>query len=391
MSADVGKLSGAIDKVYKTFSTQEVQFDSKELRGLSERGTMQYIEQKFQQQLQRARAAFLQEFRNHSVVVESEVRKIREELTEKLEVKYGDKINSLVEQNAEGVLLVQKHKDEIAQLKHLATAQETYLSAVRHRWGLEHKEKLRAEIQVLKEELDSAKKENADLAHQLMCRDELVAQLGSELSALEGELKKQAGGFAEEKRAYDERLRGLRLEMRQQQDQFKEHLAEYEASFAEYRAKTAAELQIQDVLNNRRSEALGLMEEERTRHIKARTKPSARIGAEDETEDEARFEQYDLAKGTCYRVDDMGMDTSWRDYQLKNLQLVAGKRKPKPANFKVERTRGAPLLAGIGSPAPTPNRSTGASPADQTGRPVLSQRTILPAAGAAVLAAPSPR
>merc|ERR1711920_1001486 len=129
--------------------------------GLSERGTMQHIEQKFQQQLQRARAAFLQEFRNHSVVVESEVKKIREELTEKLEVKYGDKINSLVEQNAEGVLLVQKHKDEIAQLKHLVSAQETYLSAVRHRWGLENKEKLRAEIQVLKEELDTARKENA--------------------------------------------------------------------------------------------------------------------------------------------------------------------------------------------------------------------------------------
>lgn len=386
MSADVPKLSGAIDKVYKTFSTQEVQFDSKELRGLSERGTMQYIEQKFQQQLQRARAAFLQEFRNHSVVVESEVRKIREELTEKLEVKYGDKINSLVEQNAEGVLLVQKHKDEIAQLKHLATAQETYLSAVRHRWGLENKEKLRAEIQVLKEELDSARKENTDLSHQLMCRDELVAQLGSELSALEGELKKQAGGFAEEKRAYDERLRGLRLEMRQQQDQFKEHLSEYEASFAEYRSKTAAELQIQDVLNNRRSEALALMEEERRRHVKARTKPSQRIGTEAE-ETEAGFVPYGLAKGTCYRVDDMGMDTSWRDYQLKNLQLVPDTKKAKPHKFRVERTRGAPLLTGTSghSAAPTPPCSIGAA---DSGMPVLQQqRTILPAAGAAVLSA----
>merc|ERR1712039_1122861 len=160
-------------------------------------------------------------------------KKIREELTEGLEIKYGEKISGLVEQNAEQVLLIQKHKDEIAQLKHLASAQESYLAAVRHRWSLENKDNLRAEIQSLKDELETTKKENADLAHQLMCRDELVQQLGSELTTLEGELKKQAGGFAEEKRAYEERLRGLRLEMRQQQDQFKEHLAGYEARFAE--------------------------------------------------------------------------------------------------------------------------------------------------------------
>ena len=35
---------------------------------------------------------------------------------------------------------------------------------------------------------------------------------------------------------------------------------------------------IQEILNKRRGEALGLMEEERQRHIKARTKPSRRIG-----------------------------------------------------------------------------------------------------------------
>ena len=49
-----------------------------------------YIEKQFQQQLQRARSAFLQELRNHSVVVESAVAKIREELTKSLELKYGE-------------------------------------------------------------------------------------------------------------------------------------------------------------------------------------------------------------------------------------------------------------------------------------------------------------
>merc|ERR1719356_1571094 len=94
----------------------------------------------------------------------------------------------------------------------------------------------------------------------------------------------QAANFLEEKRSYDERLRSLRLEMRQQQEQFKEHLQSYEAKFAEYKAKTDAELQIQDILNNRRSEALALMEEERQRHIKARTKPTPRIGMDEEDE-----------------------------------------------------------------------------------------------------------
>lgn len=355
MAADVAKFSVAIDKVYKTFSTQEVQFDQKEMRGLSERGTMQYIEQKFQQQLQRARSAFLQEFRNHSVVVESEVRKIREELTQKLEVKYGEKINALREQAAEASASVQKHKDEIAQLKGLATEQEAYLAAVRQRWGLELKEKLRIEITQLKEELESTKQENADLTHQLMCRDELVSQLRSELAALVGEQKRQADGFAEEKQGCDECIRGLRLEMQQQQDKFKEHLQLYEEKFAEYKAKTEAELQIQDILNNRRSEALAKMEEERRSHIRARTKPTQRIGAADDGEktDEEETEHGDTNKGDSgavrYRVDDMGMDTSWRDYQLNNMQLVLPARKPPPPRFRVERVR----RAGLGPNAPT--------------------------------------
>jgi hypothetical protein len=357
MAADVAKFAAAIDKVYKTFSTQEVQIDQKEMSRLGERGSMQYVERKFQQQLQRARGAFLHEFRNHSVVVENEVRKIRVELTEKLEEKYGEKISLLREQVAEASVLVGRHREEITHLKSLATAQESYLTAVRHHWGNEQKEKLRVEIQAMKEELGNAKRENADLSSQLLSRDELVAQLQGELSALEGELKRQASGFVEEKRVYDERIRGLRLEMNKQQDGFKEHLKQYEEKFAEYRARTTAELQIQDILNNRRSEALGLMEEERQRHIKARTKPSARIGPAGEVEAEAAAqgaeEAYTMAPGS-YRVDDMGMDTSWRDYQLGNLQLVPTARKQPPPKFRVERTCKA---ASRGPNAPTPTET----------------------------------
>jgi len=389
MAADVAQFANAVDKVYKTFSTQEVHLDRKEMKGLGERGTVQYIEKKFQQHLQRARSAFLQEFRNHSVVVESEVKKIREELTRSLEVKYGEQIAALKQQAEQSDKLVSKHKDEIAHLKGLAAAQETYLTAARHRWGLEQRERLRAEIQSLRDELESSRRETSDLSHQLMCRDELVAQLRGELHALEAELKRQAGTFAEEKRAYDERLRGLRLEMRNQQDQFKDHLRSYEERFSEYRAKTTSELEIQDILNNRRSEALGLMEEERQRHNKARTKPSARIGKTGADEDACaadgvKCESYDLVKGTRYRTDGMGMDTGWRDYQLTELQLTApNKKKSGLPKFRVEKS---PRATGPNAPTAT-DLSISLPPAPRD----RSARQNSESAGAAVLGPPSAR
>jgi chromosome segregation ATPase len=339
MTADVAQFTNALDKVYKTFSTQEVHLDRKEMKGLGERGTIQYIEKKFQQQLQRARSAFISEFRNHSVVVESEVQKIRKELTASLELKYGEQVAELKQQAEQCDKLVSKHQDQIAHLKSLAAAQEAYLTAARHRWGLEQREKLRAEIQSLREESEASRRETSDLSHQLMCRDELVAQLRGELSNLEVELKKQAGMQQEEKEAYEERLRVLKLEMKQQQDQFKEHLRSYEDRFSEYRAKTTSELQIQDILNTRRSEALASMEEERQRHIKARTKPTSRIGSRedlDESQENSKFEPA-VIRDARYRVDEMGMDTSWRDYQLASLQLVAPNRKPGVPKFKVQR------------------------------------------------------
>jgi len=360
MAADAAKFSGAIDKVYKNFSTQEVQFDPTEMKGLSNRDAMQYMEKKFQQQLQRARAAFLQEFRNHSVVVESEVRKIREELTEKLEEKYGERISSLKAEAAETAILLQKHREEIAQLKSLVGAQESYLAAVRHRVGLESKERLRSEISQLREDLEAAKQEGSDLNHQLMCRDELVAQLNNELAGVEGQIKRQALAFADERQAHETELMGLRHEMQEQQEHFQAHLKSYQDSFEEYKSKTAAELQIQDILNSRRSEALGHMEEERQRHIQARTKPSRRIGpgGEFESEVEARCANYELA-GTQYRVDDMGMATGWRDYQLNDVQLVspAHPKKGPPPKFRIDRVRRACQRGNLGPNAPIPTET----------------------------------
>jgi predicted nucleic acid-binding Zn-ribbon protein len=266
-------------------------------------------------------------------VVESEVAKIRKALTASLELQYGEQIADLKHKSENSEKLVTQLQDEISDLKGLAA---------RHRWALEQREKLRAELQSLGDELDEAKRENGDLSQQLTNRDEVVAQMRTEHFHLESELRRQASTFAEEKRAYDEKLRAIRLDMRQQQDQFKEHLRSYEDKFAEYRAKTTSELQIQHILNTRRSEALSAMEEELQRHIKARTKPTPRIGEGDDTETTSTFESYPLEKSTPrrYRVDEMGMDTSWRDYQISDLNLAPPVRKQLHApKFRVERAQ----------------------------------------------------
>lgn len=161
-------------------------------------------------------------------------------------------------------------------------------------------------------------------------------QLRGELSMLESKLEYQANNFAEEKKEYDERIRNLRLEMKQKEDQFASHLKMYEDRFQEFKSKTTHELQIQEILNKRRSEALHSMEEERERHIKARTKPTQRIGPAGEAED-PRFQEYGLGKNTQYRVDDMGMDTSWRDYHVSDLK--APQKRHLLPKFKVERMK----------------------------------------------------
>jgi chromosome segregation ATPase len=354
MAADVAKLTTALDKVFKTFSSGDVQSDSKTMKVLSERGIVQSIEQKYQQQLQRARAAFLQEFRNHAVVVEHEVRKIRDELAAKMEQKYGEKIAALHDQLAQSESLVQTRGTEIAHLKNLTSVQESYVAAAKHRW--ETAENYQEEVQRLKEELLAAKSEIQDLKHQLMCRDELVTQLGGELSGLEADVKRQAGLYAEEKHEFEECIRGLRQEMQVQQKEFKEHLAEYQEHFTKYRSKTSSELQIRDILIARLSEALSQMDEERKLHIKARTKPSRRIGESQSGElsadaiDEEQFESYELPRDTKYRVDDMGMDTSWRDYQM-GLQFGPQRRKVPQTKFQVERVRRVVPLPGASQAA----------------------------------------
>ncbi|OLP81903.1 hypothetical protein AK812_SmicGene37503 [Symbiodinium microadriaticum] len=337
MAADVAKLCASLDKIFKTFSTQEVQLDPKEMKNFRERGTLQYIEQKFQAHLQRARAAFLQEFRNHAVVVETEVRKIRDEMTEKMEDKYGKMLGELRENVLDTEGLVQAQKAEITQLKGVVASQESYLTAAKH------KEHLEEQVHSLQQQLELSRGEIAQLKHQLSCRDELVKQLGRETSSLEAELKRQEVAAQEEKREAEIRWQGLHREMQQQQERFVEHMHAYAQQFEQYKDKTSDQLQILAILNRRLKEALQEMEEERQRHIKARTKPTHRIGEEPSEEIAEMFQDHEpyILDEAPYRVDEMGMDTSWRDYKISNFELALPQKPMAPPKFKVERTSAA--------------------------------------------------
>ncbi|CAE7428521.1 unnamed protein product [Symbiodinium natans] len=336
MAADVAKLCASLDKIFKTFSTQEVELDPKEMKNFREKGTVQYIEQKFQAHLQRARAAFLQEFRNHAVVVETEVRKIRDEMTEKMEDKYGKMLGELRENVLDTEGLVQAQKAEITQLKGVVASQESYLTAAKH------KEHLEEQVHSLEQQLENSRGEVAQLKHQLSCRDELVKQLGRETSSLEAELKRQEVTAQEERREAESRWQGLQKELQQQQERFAEHMHTYAQQFEQYKDKTSDQLQILAILNRRLKEALQQMEEERQKHIRARTKPTHRIGEETPEEDMADiFQEYEpyILDEAPYRVDEMGMDTAWRDYKISNFELTLPVQKPAPPKFKVERVR----------------------------------------------------
>ncbi|CAE7793761.1 unnamed protein product [Symbiodinium sp. CCMP2592] len=348
MAADVAKLCASLDKIFKTFSTQEVQLDPKEMKNFRERGTLQYIEQKFQAHLQRARAAFLQEFRNHAVVVETEVRKIRDEMTEKMEDKYGKMLGELRENVLDTEGLVQAQKAEITQLKGVVASQESYLTAAKH------KEHLEEQVNSLQQQLELSRGEVAQLKHQLSCRDELVKQLGRETSSLEAELKRQELAAQEEKREAESRWQGLHREMQQQQERFVDHMHAYAQQFEQYKDKTSDQLQVLAILNRRLKEALQQMEEERQRHIKARTKPTHRIGEEPSEEIAEMFQDYEpyILDEAPYRVDEMGMDTSWRDYKISNFELALPQKPMAPPKFKVERVRR--VLPGPTVPTETP-------------------------------------
>mmetsp|Transcript_12363 Transcript_12363/g.27388 ORF Transcript_12363/g.27388 Transcript_12363/m.27388 type:complete len:404 (-) Transcript_12363:126-1337(-) len=313
-TTDIDEFSQAIDKVWKGFATQEIAFEADDFLGKDLRQAIQYVELKFQQQLEQARAAFYQTFRNHSVVVDSEVRKIRQELTEKLEKENGDKISELRTEAAKYSAQVAQKIEDAKKLRALVVSQEVLVASIRHRARFDEMEQLRNQRQELQDQVEHLRHEKASLEQQLLARDEHNSLLEAELNKLESKLEAQAGAHAEEKKEYEEKIRGIRMEMKQKEDSFQKQMKLNEERLASYRDKTEKQLKILEIINQRREDALQLMEEERERHIKSRTKPTARIQGEEPIGVMPQFADFELAKEVRYRVDPLGMDTTWKDY-----------------------------------------------------------------------------
>jgi len=212
----------------------------------------------------------------------------------------------------------------------------------------EQTEKLQNEIRELNVELQRAKRDGAELSHELVCSDELVSLLREEVDTSAAELDSQRREWQEEQRVAEERHSSTLFEMDLQLEACNDERERQDKRFAEHREQTSRELQVQEILNARRSQALALMEEEREMHTLARTKPSPRIGPDGD-------KPYSLAKNSRYRVDHMGMSTSWREYELNERQSGAASRIPKVPKFRVDRHRHVNVPVGPNAPMMTEN------------------------------------
>merc|ERR1719321_2075462 len=229
MAADLAEFQLAIDKTWKTLSTQEVIDEaSPYAQGEANREHMRFVEQAFQQQLARARTAFLQQFRNHSVVVESEVKKIRAELSDTLARQYGEKIETLQTQTAQMAATMKKHREEMDTLKQLTVVQETVIISLRHRWNQEHVDDLHDQIARLNVKVAQLEAEKERVQQELFVRDSLVQELRAELQKVETKFERQVSVAQGEKKALEERFRAMRSEARVNEESAAKKKAEYE-------------------------------------------------------------------------------------------------------------------------------------------------------------------
>jgi outer membrane murein-binding lipoprotein Lpp len=327
MTTDIAEFQHAIDKSWKTFSTQEVMDETAAPPGEASREFMKYVESTYQTQLARARTAFMQLFRNHSVVVESEVKKIRADLEVKLANQYGDKIQTLQTQTAKMANDMKRYREDMDALKQLTVTQETFIVALRHRWNQDQGEEMQETINGLNAKVARLEGDKESLQQELFARDALVQELRAELLKVETKLERQISVFTGEKKVLDERFRALRNESRANEDLSQKKRSEYEEKFLEYQEAREKELRITRILSQRRAEALQQMEEERARHLAARTKPTPRIGIE--------FDDYELGS-IEYEKDAIGMDTSWKRCRPPEVFKPNTARGPAP-KFVVQR------------------------------------------------------
>lgn len=274
----------------------------------------------FDENLRKAYNAFLQCFRNHALVVDKEVTRIKSELTEQLEENYGEKLTSLRKQAAESASLVQKRKDEVVFLNGLVLAQDNLIAAAKHKYDLENTQIMHDELAELKTQLATVTQESADKSFQLSCSDQLADQLRSEVNKADGVLRAYTRKFEKEKKELETQLEESRALLKQKENDFKQQMRDFQNMFAAYKKNAEKEIEIQALLNKRRAEAVKALEEERRRHLAARSKPTPRIGNPEEPP-ERDFKPYDVlpapgsAPAKVYRLDAMGKDQAWKEYR----------------------------------------------------------------------------
>eukprot|EP00397_Hematodinium_sp_SG-2012_P022151 GEMP01022934.1.p1 GENE.GEMP01022934.1~~GEMP01022934.1.p1 ORF type:complete len:358 (+),score=85.09 GEMP01022934.1:228-1301(+) len=308
-------------------TTQEVTKKMETTAGMSELK----LQLMFNENLRKAHAAFLQCFRNHALVVDKEVTKKGIELTEKLEESYGEKLTALRKQAAESASLVLKHKEEVVYLNGLVLAQENLIAAAKHKYDLDKTQNMQEEIEELRCQLEASMQESAHKSFQLSCGEQLIEQLRAEVQEADGVLEAHIRQFEKEKAELERQSSEVRGELKKKREGYKEQLRELQSEFSGYKRDAEKEIEIQSLLNNRRSDALKALESERRRNAAARAKPTTRIGNPEEPPDERDYKPYNVlpAPGCMpsrvYRVDALGKDQAWKEYRGTTPRRQLGK------------------------------------------------------------------
>jgi len=287
--------------------------------------TESLLKQTFDDNLRRAHAAFIQCYRNHAVVVDKEVTRLRKEITTKLEEMYGEKITILRNKTAEDASLVLKYKKEVSFLKGLVTGQENIISSMKQQQDPSKMVTMKEKVRELEKGVQEHARLADDYSFQLTCSTQLVEQLRNELTNAGDVLMFHTRQFNKERKELEQQLMAAQVDSKQKEYAAATVLKENHELFQKFKKKTEKELFLQHILNTRRSEALEQFVEERESLNKTRSKPTPRIGDPDnppcpmKPEDNLLYHKYDVlpspgrSPARVYRIDAMGMNQSWKE------------------------------------------------------------------------------
>lgn len=345
-SNDLEQFTKALDENFQSFSSSSVPIDVGETNASGQDFALQLrnLSAKYDQQLQRARAAFIQSFKTHETTVASEVKKIQKEIAQQLDKAYADKIMSLRKISSDSTTMLTKCKDEIAYLKSLASSQEAHIAALRNRWNVEQQDVAPRRVKELDQKLSEAKKQMENYDTEIWSREEMIEML-------EQDGKKQQREFQvivdDLEARNDQTISLMQAEQKQhamREAEFHKTLQQFEKRFFDYRSQTEKQLQLGRILLQRKQDALEILEKEREKH--ERQSVEAPCGL-------AKIEDYKhMDKGNrepvWYRKDLYGMDESWKEY------TVHPPRRPRPGPSRDDPFKPSVRNIFFGPPAPKP-------------------------------------